>query len=781
MTNPERDWLGRTWDRGCDRAMWLADDARARLAWGRDWLAGTVAAGLEGWQAWLAGWAAALGLWLESRRYGRLLWGAPLVLAALAAAVLAVRAARDGDRVLIARYRVETKAALDRRDYPVAQTCLERLLALGDDPPGNTHHLTLVAEARGRQDYAAVLWDRLTPTDGSGHPAAYLDQARRRLAEAWPKPGQTAVVELLLRRACEAAAVPPTNGKDDTHDRQRVELIAQTLLGELALLDGRPADAERYFIRAVELETPVDVSRAPLGSRQAVNRATRARAGLGKIFTEAGHYERAENHLLLAAVALQPRDPQWSEVHGLLGRGYVRTNLFLQAKPHLIKAAAQGVSFPGQVEVHTRLAQVWLHDGNVREAEVHLRRAVSPSLPRTAVTPEARMLLGRILVESRREGEAEAHLREALRDAADPVVGVEVRVLLGRLCLKSKRSPEAEQLLEQAADARLADHPAVAEARVLLGQLYQAAGRLAEAEPHLRATADDRPEVGLALGRLLVARGEEAEALVYVRRAASSLASRVDRSPLDLEARRQWAEALMAEGRYAAAAAALDDGLRAARVTAALTPGAGLAGLLGRATREDALTRHTPAHVAAAAGVYRAWLAVEERDDGPKPAERLELFERLLLADPAGPDVLTWLLGQARTPARPAELKDETCPVLGRLLLAFDALAGGREDETRAPLDDALGRGPAVAEALNNLARALTAVDRDHAARAAALMNAVLARFPDRPAFRETRGHALAKLERWAEARADLEAAIPGLTDPRASQQLLKEVLRRSG
>jgi Flp pilus assembly protein TadD len=78
----------------------------------------------------------------------------------------------------------------------------------------------------------------------------------------------------------------------------------------------------------------------------------------------------------------------------------------------------------------------------------------------------------------------------------------------------------------------------------------------------------------------------------------------------------------------------------------------------------------------------------------------------------------------------------------------------------------------------NNMAMILTVGDQRDLPRALAIIESVLAKFPNNPSFRETRGEILVQSGRSQEAIADLESALPLLASKRATHMALAKAYR---
>jgi tetratricopeptide (TPR) repeat protein len=209
---------------------------------------------------------------------------------------------------------------------------------------------------------------------------------------------------------------------------------------------------------------------------------------------------------------------------------------------------------PDNALARLRLAVVRAEDeGPSPEVLEELSRVVE-SAPELV---EARLELGRLLVEAGRPAEALPHLQRAVEAAPEDL---EARQRYGRLLLSLQRLPEARRELEAALELGGDD----AETLLALGLLEKAAGDAEAARRYLLQVVEqevDAPRrAGLALvqlARLAEERGDAAEALTHWQ-AAAELTPRALTVQLGLSAAR------VAGGLVAEAVAGLEEAVAAA-------------------------------------------------------------------------------------------------------------------------------------------------------------------------------------------------------------------------
>ena len=333
--------------------------------------------------------------------------------------------------------------------------------------------------------------------------------------------------------------------------------------------------------------------------------------------------------------------------------------------------------------------------------------------------------------------------------------------------------------LRGALGSGLSEHPRV---HRRLAELILLAGFPAQAEPHLAAAAAENPALHADHALLLERLGRGPKSQAAYRKAVAHLTDAVAKDPADRSARRQLAMVQAKTGDREAAE-------RTVRAGLAGDPDPVLRGMLVALLVEDPAVAPAPAGNAPADGGDG-----EKTGDGPDVAsltpttsagreagaaaerEVARLREALTLA-PTSRAALTKLAALAVAgDARADALLDDLLTggaATGVVHLAAGLRAVGRGEtaDARFHFERALALDPSLAAAANNLAvltargtpaaNGRPATDPDPE-RALGIVNGLLAKYPDQPNFRDTRGEILMRLGRPEEALPDLEAALAG-------------------
>jgi tetratricopeptide (TPR) repeat protein len=321
----------------------------------------------------------------------------------------------------------------------------------------------------------------------------------------------------------------------------------------------------------------------------------------------------------------------------------------------------------------------------------------------------------------------------------------EAHLWTARRLLEGPVSPRALGDIEAHLQRVLDAQPHNEEALALLGQIYAQTGRPIDAERCLTQVVGQRPELMLVLSQACAAQDKPHTAETWAKTADRIFEQRTRAQPDDALARLRWAEARALLQDHAGAVRILEEGrLRGEDAT--------FRQAIGDMTAlwADALTRDQPDDLAAR-------LAVLERGLRAYPAHLglLGRLQKVLTADPGQADAIRQRLRDLLSGGAAA-------PSL-HLLLGNDAFLRGQTDEARFHWEQAFQLAPEYAFVANNLAWVLADTAREPAdlERALELANSALNRQPNQPQFHGTRGHVLARLERWEEALTDLQRALP--------------------
>ena len=308
----------------------------------------------------------------------------------------------------------------------------------------------------------------------------------------------------------------------------------------------------------------------------------------------------------------------------------------------------------------------------------------------------------------------------------------------------------------------LADDPDSLEAHALLGGLALEAGHLDESETHLARAAASMPELNLSLARLYDLRHDGERSRQHAGQAATFFRARAEADQNNVAARLSWSQAEMLRQNFPAALSILQEGLR---------------------------RQPDPRYIDALAYAYVAFSDFRGRNPASAPADRLHLLSEALRQNGKSVPALHRLLALTRD-QRPVgkpfratltAIFNGDRPALVHLLLGIDSERQGRPEEAWHDFDQAFRNNSEIVGLANDLARELAATEPTDRNTALAMINAAIDIWPNPLRLRETRGHILAKLGRWKEAFADLEAALPALTDKETTYRTLAETCEHLG
>jgi tetratricopeptide (TPR) repeat protein len=302
------------------------------------------------------------------------------------------------------------------------------------------------------------------------------------------------------------------------------------------------------------------------------------------------------------------------------------------------------------------------------------------------------------------------------------------------------------------------------DANELLGRVYVRLGQWELAEKYLSEVVSARPETALLLAAVFKAEGDTVAARSWAERAAKFHRDKVEAAKLDDPASRlAWADAMAMLEDYQAAFVILETGWRQYENNAYLTP-------MGE--------------------VCALWVETLVRIKPGDLAGRIALIQRGLECAPQNETLIRHLInfthlegpegGTARdTLAR--MLTEGKATAMLHFTLGIDAWQHARPEEARKHFALAYDTASQLPYVANNMAMILTVGDKPDLPRALAIIQSALAKFPNNPNFRETRGEILVQSGRAQEAIADLEFALPLLASKRATHKALGEAYRSLG
>ena len=175
--------------------------------------------------------------------------------------------------------------------------------------------------------------------------------------------------------------------------------------------------------------------------------------------------------------------------------------------------------------------------------------------------------------------------------------------------------------------------------------------------------------------------------------------------------------------------------------------------------------------------------------DPRAPADRLHLLSEALRQNGKSVPALHRLLALTRD-QRPVgkpfratltAIFNGDRPALVHLLLGIDSERQGRPEEAWHDFDQAFRNNSEIVGLANDLGRAARRYGADRPQHRIGDDQRRHRHLAQPVAFARTRGHILAKLGRWKEAFADLEAALPALTDKETTYRTLAETCEHLG
>lgn len=287
------------------------------------------------------------------------------------------------------------------------------------------------------------------------------------------------------------------------------------------------------------------------------------------------------------------------------------------------------------------------------------------------------------------------------------------------------------------------DSPEFLTAALRLGNLYGNTGRLADAAKMLEKVEEQFPAQRLVLAEIYRRLNRPDDAKRLIASAERYYTARINERPDDKESRGYLSNAYLLQERFGDAIEILRKGM---------------------VLSDD---KRFPTRIAE---IYGLWEAYVSRQPGNNLLARLKLIQDGLAAMPSN----LYLLGRlqsiadmtgpegesAREMFQKLLAEGQSAPILHHLL-AVQAYSKGKSEEAKFHWEKALATESSAAPLImNNLAWLLTFQERPDYDRALDLIERVVAKNPDIPAFNGTRGVVLAKLKRYKEALPDLEKGV---------------------
>ena len=304
-------------------------------------------------------------------------------------------------------------------------------------------------------------------------------------------------------------------------------------------------------------------------------------------------------------------------------------------------------------------------------------------------------------------------------------------------------------------------------ANALLGELYFQRGLMDSAVRYLAVAARESPHLRLMYAKACILTGEVTIGKSSATTAEKEAADAVRNEPENLQSRLEWAEALLILERFEEATRVLADGLAL-----------------------------VPSDLSLKAAMARVYLMQAEKileGPGDEARKRIVVFQLLAAAMGQNPDDRMVFNRMMEIVSLDDEAADDARKFLtenivhGRalgishLLLGTSLEKSGDQLQSGFHLEQALRLLPEAPVVANNLAWHLVHCEKPEPERAMALIAAVIAKFPDEPAYIDTRGHVFLKMGRWKEAVDDFQVSLTRFASEPSVHQGLAEAYQNLG
>jgi tetratricopeptide (TPR) repeat protein len=583
--------------------------------------------------------------------------------------------------------------------------------------------LKLVSRDKDKRIEAIALYERLAEESVDDRLTLAMLYASERKQESVRIPARSCLNEFETKL---------DQDPDDLRTRgkavQSALLLRDYPLAEQFLIEGlrRPGEAEddrlRFAMGAVHSEWSEDLAR-----KGSLNEAV---AMLVEALREAPDHPPTLQRLSVLA-----RRPEW--------RPTVRTAL--------LASLLEGSRMQGQL--HGLVAGLAARDGRRDEARLHWRLAADNSV--NAIVPLNELALLAMTDVPPNLPAALALVERGLEiDKNSPYL----RATRGRILSMQGRLTDALPDLQ----AALGSAPTDPVLHAALYDVYVRQSMPELAEKHFSQAAESMPGLWIARARLLMMQGDKAQATKLAQDAAQVFRDRLKSNPRDFDTYLLLADSMLLTREFAEAAKLLEPALQSARKEEARQA-------VGRVYAEWAASEATKPAEATADRLTRLEKAVEY-----DPESRMAIQDLATIARAAGPQ-------SKRAQAAVDKLLASAPPsALAHLAAGTSAWISGNKPDARKLLERAYEIDSTNADISNNLSWVISQSEPEDLPRALALVESALRQSPEHPNYRGTRGHLLARLKRWAEARVDLEHALKYREDPE-NRRVLNEVYKELG
>lgn len=336
-----------------------------------------------------------------------------------------------------------------------------------------------------------------------------------------------------------------------------------------------------------------------------------------------------------------------------------------------------------------------------------------------------------------------------------------------QLLSASPVTEQAAQMAEQQLRFVLQLAPENVNANSILGELYYQRGFYDAAAVRLAKADRSKTHYLLLHAKSCALTGKKVDAASSAERVIELTSSQIALTPRELAPRLEKAEAQLLKDQFSESIKTLSDAL------VLQSDEARIRGALAR--------------------VYLAWAKYELRKEGPEDKKRLVAFQLTAEAlrqnpdDPAVFDQLTQLVQLNDTTSEKVRefLRDNIAngraTGMSHMLLGASLLLNGDRTESGFHLEQAFKIMPEAPGVANNLAWYLVFQDPPDTERAMALITKVLEKFPNVPAYVDTRGQIYLRMKEWQKAIDDFQISLTQFSDQPELHKGLAEAYRALG
>jgi tetratricopeptide (TPR) repeat protein len=213
---------------------------------------------------------------------------------------------------LTGRYLSEVSRSFQRKDYPRAQLCAERLAQLEGQSEESSFRLAQALDAQGDTGRTQTILDRIAPLDHMGHAPAHLWQAQKLLKKA---PVASPATRDALRHLEYAVTARPNLTE------------ARALLGQIYAFSGDLSNAESNLVLVVDSRPDLLIMLAQINAARGETTTSRKRAERARdLFQEltGKHPEDADSRLRWTAALIFLEN--FAQAEAVLQEGLTRSN-----------------------------------------------------------------------------------------------------------------------------------------------------------------------------------------------------------------------------------------------------------------------------------------------------------------------------------------------------------------------------------------------------------------------------------------------------------------------